>query len=40
MSKKTTGTLYRRSDTGKITTKEYADSHPKTTEKETFKKGK
>jgi hypothetical protein len=27
-------TIYRRSDTGQITTREYAESHPKTTEKE------
>ncbi|SKC19567.1 hypothetical protein [Dyadobacter psychrophilus] len=27
-------TIYRRSDNGQLTTKEYAESHPKTTEKE------
>ena len=27
-------TIYRRSDTGQITTKEYAEKHPATTEKE------
>lgn len=31
MTKKT---IYRDSDTGRLTTKEYATSHPKTTEKE------
>ncbi len=27
-------TIYRRSDTGELTTKDYANKHPKTTEKE------
>ncbi len=27
--------IYRRSDTGQITTEKYADKHPKTTERET-----
>ncbi len=27
-------TIYRESDTGRLTTKEYAEKHPKTTEKE------
>jgi hypothetical protein len=31
MSKKT---IYRDSDTGRITTKEYAEKHPKTTQRE------
>ena len=33
-------TIYRRSDTGEITTKEYAEKHPKTTEKERVNTGK
>jgi hypothetical protein len=35
-------TIFRRSDTGRLTTKEYAKEHPKTTEKERVKvpKGK
>jgi hypothetical protein len=31
-------TIYRRSDNGQITTKQYAENHPKTTEKERVKK--
>ncbi|WP_138485334.1 multidrug transporter [Dyadobacter bucti] len=31
MTKKT---IYRRSDNGQLTTKDYAEKHPKTTEKE------
>jgi len=27
-------TIFRRSDTGRLTTKEYAEKHPRTTEKE------
>lgn len=30
-------TIYRDSETGQITTKQYADKHPKTTEKERVK---
>jgi len=30
----TTKTIYRRSDNGQLTTKQYAERHPKTTEKE------
>ena len=29
--------IYRRSDNGEITTKEYADKHPRTTEKENVR---
>lgn len=36
-SKTTTRTLYRDSETGRITTQQYADRHPKTTEKERVK---
>jgi hypothetical protein len=31
-------TIYRDSETGRITTKEYAEKHPKTTEKERVRK--
>ena len=34
MSKKT---IYRNSETGRLTSKEYSDKHPKTTEKEVVK---
>lgn len=39
MASKTTQTrtIYRRSDTGRITTPDYARSHPNTTEKERVK---
>jgi hypothetical protein len=33
-------TIYRRSDTGEITTKDYAQRHPKTTEKQHVPAGK
>ena len=33
-------TIYRRSDKGTITTKEYADKHKSTTEKERVRVGK
>jgi hypothetical protein len=33
-------TIYRRSDTGRITTEKYAHNHPKTTEKERVSTGK
>ena len=33
-------TIYRDSETGRITTKEYAKDHPKTTEKEKVSTGK
>jgi hypothetical protein len=33
-------TIYRSSETGRITTKKYAENHPKTTEKERVKTGK
>lgn len=33
-------TIYRRSDNGRITTKDYAERHPKTTEKERVRTGK
>ncbi len=32
-------TIYRDSESGRLVTKEYAKSHPKTTEKERVKKG-
>lgn len=31
-------TIYRDSETGRLTTKEYAEKHPKTTEKERVRK--
>ena len=34
-----TKTIYRRSDNGQITTKKYAEKHPKTTEKERVNTG-
>jgi hypothetical protein len=34
MGKQKTRTIYRRSDTGEICKKDYAEKHPKTTEKE------
>ncbi len=37
MTKKKTITRHRRADTGRYTTKKYADKHPKTTVKETDK---
>jgi hypothetical protein len=33
-------TIYRRSDNGQITTKKYAEAHPKSTEKERVGTGK
>lgn len=33
-------TIYRRSDNGQLTTKRYAENHPKTTEKERVRVGK
>ena len=30
-------TIYRRSDNGRLTTRQYAEKHPRTTERETVK---
>jgi hypothetical protein len=37
MANRKTKTIYRRSDNGQLTTEEYAEKHPKTTEKERVK---
>ncbi|HPX94185.1 MAG TPA: multidrug transporter [Candidatus Moranbacteria bacterium] len=37
MAKEKTKIIYRKSDNGRLTTKEYAKKHPNTTEKEIVK---